>query len=230
MCHYCLAAIFKETGRMTLKISILFLLFLALACGKGKSENETADTSIANPETNFSPIGLDDPLPEMSQTFKVNITYVNFTAAQKAKYEKAVEIVKKVVASEEFKSRVLSHTYNGETTYVDNGSRSNSTIYQQLLAGNETLQPAQNNQMDVEVELYYAATTTVGYTYANSKRIWVNTKYFDVYTPASVAGNLYHEWVHKLGYTHAITYSVSRDYSVPYAVGRMMSSLGRKYE
>jgi hypothetical protein len=60
--------------------------------------------------------------------------------------------------------------------------------------------------------------------------IWVNTKYFNIYTPVSVAGNLFHEWLHKLGYTDASTFSISRDYSIPYAIGRMISGLAKKYE
>ncbi|HXH74482.1 MAG TPA: hypothetical protein VNJ08_05930 [Bacteriovoracaceae bacterium] len=210
------------------RFSLLFLLLFAVACGKDGSQNETSGNSA--PEDSYQTITSDDPLPALAETFKINITYVNFTPDQRLKYEKAVEIVKKVIGSEEFKNKVLTHTYNDVATYVDNNGKSNSTIYQQVLNGNETLQPSRNNQMDVEVELYYAETTTVGYTYANSKRIWVNTKYFNAYTPASVAGNLFHEWVHKLGYTHATSYSVSRDYSVPYALGRMMSTMGRQYE
>lgn len=78
----------------------------------------------------------------------------------------------------------------------------------------------------MEVELYYANNSTVGYTYANTKRIYVNTKFFNTNSVGSVAANLFHEWLHKVGFTHAVSYSTSRDYSVPYAIGRMISSVG----
>jgi hypothetical protein len=80
--------------------------------------------------------------------------------------------------------------------------------------------------MDMEVELYYAATSTVGYTNSGTTRIWVNTKYFNTNSIGGVAANLVHEWLHKLGFRHAVSYSTSRDYSVPYAVGRMISRIG----
>jgi hypothetical protein len=83
--------------------------------------------------------------------------------------------------------------------------------------------------MDTEVELYYAATNVVGYTYATSYRIWVNTKYFNSYSEAGVAHNLFHEWMHKLGFNHASTWSESRDYSVPYALGHLVGEIGRDF-
>jgi hypothetical protein len=226
-------------------ITLLFLLVFTISCNKTDGTEiptDTTDGVVTSPATGTEdepgtdtgedttpPADNTSSVPTAAQTFGANVYFVNFTSVQEDKYNKAIEIVKKVVASETFRSKVLNHTYNGAKTYVDNNGKTNAQIYQMILDGAEKLQPAKNNAMDVEVELYYAATTTVGYTYANSKRIWVNTKYFNTYTPASVAGNLFHEWLHKVGFGHASTYSVSRDYSVPYAIGRMISSLGQQY-
>lgn len=195
--------------------------------GGEEPTNPGENPDDSNNGNNPTPVP-DDGVPAAAKTLKVNIKYVNFTAEQKAKYEQAVAIVKKVVATKEFMDKVKNHKYGGKITYVDNGGKTNAQIYQHILDGNESLQKTKNNAIDVEVELYYANTSTVGYTYSNSKRIWVNTKYFNTYKPASVAGNLFHEWLHKLGYTHASSYSTSRDYSVPYAIGYMISSMGAK--
>lgn len=169
-------------------------------------------------------------LPNAAYTFDTDITWINTSATQQAKFDDAVEIIKKVVATEEFRSQVLNHTYNGSKTYVDNGGFSNAQIYQKILDAAEKLQPTKNNTMNMEVELYYAATSTVGYTYANSKRIWVNTKYFNTNSVTSVSSNLFHEWLHKLGFGHASSYSTSRDYSVPYAIGRIIGSIGKQFD
>src|SRR5690606_28481566 len=134
-------------------------------------------------------------LPTAAYTFDTNIDFVNANSTQQAKFDKAIEMIKAVVATDEFRTRVLNHTYNGKKTFVDNGGYTNAQIYQMILDGAEKLQPAKNNRMDMEVELYYAATTTVGYTYANSKRIWVNTKYFEKNAIGGVASNLFHEWL-----------------------------------
>lgn len=169
-------------------------------------------------------------LPTEAYTFDTNIEYLNATSTQAAKLDQAVEIIKKVVATEEFRDKILNHTYNGVKTFVDNAGYSNAQIYQKILDGAEKLKTAKNNTMDMQVELYYAATTTVGYTYPNVTKIWVNTKYFNTNSVTSVAANLFHEWLHKVGFGHASTYSVSRDYSVPYAIGRMVGSIGKQFD
>ncbi|MBA2403573.1 MAG: hypothetical protein H0V66_02280, partial [Bdellovibrionales bacterium] len=146
------------------------------------------------------------------------------------KVEKAIAIIKKVIASEEFKNKVINFTYGGKKTYVDNDGFSNEEIYQKLLDGSESLRPGNDHTMDLDLELYYSSKNTVGYTYPSGLRIWMNTKYFDAYTPSEVAGNVFHEWTHKLGFGHASSYSVSRDSSVPYALGYLIEELGKKYE
>ncbi len=161
--------------------------------------------------------------------FDAQITMVNVPEDQQKKVFAAIDLIKKVVASEEFKQRVLNHTYGGEKTYVDNKGYTNEQIYQLILDGSETLVPEKNGRMDVELELYKQSTNTIGYTYPNTNRIWVNTKYFNKYTPVQVADNLFHEWLHKLGFDHAIKYSKSRNYSVPYAIGYLVEELATKY-
>jgi hypothetical protein len=170
--------------------------------------------------------GSTGTLPTAAYTFDTNIEFLNTNSTQQAKFDKAMEMIKKVVATEEFRTKVLNHTYNGSKTFVDNGGFTNAQIYTKILEAAEKLYPAKNNAMDMEVELYYAATSTVGYTYANVSKIWVNTKYFNSNTTGAVAANLFHEWLHKIGFTHASSYSTSRDYSVPYAIGRMIQNIG----
>jgi hypothetical protein len=162
-------------------------------------------------------------------TFDAQINLLNFPEEQEAKVHRAVELIKKVVTSEEFKERVLGHTYEGKKTYVDNRGFTNEEIYQLILEGSETLVPGKNGRMDVELELYQQSSTTIGYTYPHTTRIWVNTKYFNKYTPVQVADNLFHEWLHKLGFDHALKYSKSRNFSVPYAIGYLVEELAVKY-
>lgn len=162
-------------------------------------------------------------------SFDAQIHLVNFPQVQEAKIHKAVELIKKVVASDEFKERILNHKFDGEKTFVDNKGFTNEQIYQIILDGSETLIPEKNGRMDVEVELYQQSTNTIGYTYPNTSRIWVNTKYFDKYTPVQVADNLFHEWLHKLGFDHDVKYSKSRNYSVPYAIGYLVEELAHKH-
>ena len=204
---------------------LLLLLSLTLASCQGTSSDsgDRIDLSINGDHS------VDDPIPNGATTFDTDVTLVNFSANDTQKMNEAIEIIKLVVATEEFREKILNHTFNGKKTFVDNRGYTNGQIYQIILDGAEKLTPVKNNQMDVEVELYSANTNVVGYTYPNSKRIWVNSTFFNLYTPAGIAHNLFHEWMHKLGFEHATSWSVSRDSSVPYAVGDIMGEVGKKF-
>lgn len=215
-----------------MKKTILFFLFIFLSVSCEKSDSGNEQPSLNHIDQSITDGSILDPatgLPIGALTFNSNIQFFNFDSEQQDKMERAIEVIKLVVATEEFRNKVLNHTYNGKKTFIDNGGFTNAQIYQKILEGAEALQPTRNNTLDAEVELYYAATNIVGYTYPSSKRIWVNTKYFSTYTAAGVAHNLFHEWMHKLGFNHATSWSESRDYSVPYAIGSMMGSIGKDF-
>lgn len=211
---------------MKKEIIVVFLLLFAVSCNH--SEGESSDSGFDQSYAGVTDADF-DVIPNEASTFETNIYLANFVTTREAKMEQAIEIVKLVIGTEEFKDRILNFTYNGARTFVDNGGYTNAMIYKKILDGAEKLQPAKNNTMDAEVELYTATTNVVGYTYPSSKRIWVNTKYFDQYTAAGVAHNLMHEWMHKLGFDHSATWTASRDYSVPYAVGYILGEIGAKF-
>lgn len=199
--------------------------------GDGGGDVGEVEPEPEDPTGPTDPAPVPDPdVPNEALTFDANIKFFNFDSADEEKVHKAIEIIKKVVASSEFRNQVINHTYNGKKTYVDNGGFTNAQIYQKLLDGQEELLPTADNEMDLELQLYYTRNSTVGYTYPNVLRIYMNTNFFDYYTPSEVAGNIFHEWTHKLGFDHASSYSISRDSSVPYAIGYMIEELGKKYE
>ena len=194
----------------------------------GATGGTAGGTTGATTGGTTSPI-VNSNLDPLALSFGTNITLVSFTADQETKYNKAIEIVKLVVGTEKFKNDVVNFTYNGSKAFIDNKGLTNAQVYQAILNAAETLQPIKNNKMDLEVELYYAATSVVGYTYSGSRRIWVNTKFFNSFKENSVAGNLFHEWLHKLGYTHAVSATTTRPYSIPYAVGYIMGNIGKNF-
>lgn len=168
-------------------------------------------------------------LPRLAFSFDAQVHMVNFPQEQEAKVHLAVDLIKKVVTSPEFKERIIAHTFEGKKGFVDNKGLTNEEIYQLIIDGSETLKPGKNGSMDVELELYEHPSKTIGYTYPHTSRIWMNTKYFNKYSPVQVADNLFHEWLHKLGFDHAIKYTKSRNYSVPYAIGYLVEELATKY-
>lgn len=198
-------------------------------------EEATASCDSPDPDPVPVPDPSEEPIPEgevpqEAFNFDASIKFTNFEVEQEQKVEKAVEIIKSVVASEEFRMKVLTYTYDGKRQFNNNNGLTNEQIYQLILEGSEKLIPGKDFEMDLELELYYTSNNTVGYTYPNTVKIWMNSKYFTPYTPAQVAGNMFHEWTHKLGFDHAANYTVARDSSVPYAIGYLIRDLGKKYE
>lgn len=187
----------------------------------GDDEDPDSPTNIPAPVTT---------VPAQALSFKTNVTYLDgFETADEEKYNKAVALVKKVVATEAFRKAVLNHTYEGAKTFVQNNGLTNEQIYQSVLDAAERLTPAKNNTLDVGVKLYYENSNVVGYTSTNITHINVNTKFFDTYAINSVASNLFHEWLHKLGYGHDSAATARRPYSVPYAVGYIIRDIGKNF-
>lgn len=165
-----------------------------------------------------------------ARAFDAQIEMVNFDPQDQSKIFKAIKAIKKVMASDEFKKRIIEHTFQGEKKFLDNKGHTNEEVFQKILEGSEELYPVKNGQMDIELELIESESKTVGYTYPDTKRIWINRIFFDSFHTADIANNLFHEWLHKLGYDHASDYSVERNSSVPYAIGSIMGELARVYD
>jgi len=220
----------KRANCFLLAITLTFAACGGSGGGGGKSA-QTVDNNAFEPADNSQPTPStgNGRVPAAALSFDTNIYFLNVNDIQAAKFDRAIEILKLVVATEEFRTRVLNYTYQGVKRFVDNNDLSNSEIYQTILNGAEKLRPDKNNTMDIEVELYTANTNVVGYTYPNVSKIWVNTKYFNSYTAAGVAHNLMHEWLHKLGFGHDSAATASRPYSVPYAIGSIVADIGKDF-
>jgi hypothetical protein len=233
-----------------LLLMILVLSFLSTGCNSKGSSDSSSDSStdtssvVENAPTGQGPTEQDEAnesalyptpatatssLPLLALSFSTNVEYYNLTDMQEEKYDQAVELVKKVVGTESFRTRVLNHLYNGEKSFANNNGLTNAQIYQSVLDAAEKLTPAKNNQMDVGVKMYYENNSVVGWTSTSITYINVNTKFFNVYDPHEVAGNLFHEWLHKLGYGHDSTATTRRPYSVPYAIGYLIRDIGKNF-
>jgi len=168
-------------------------------------------------------------VPKDAYTFDFNVKTIRMSRMKERKIDHSIDILREIFASPEFKRRILSHKFNGRYQFAMNNGLSNSQIYRRLLKGIEKLHPYENNAMDVEVELYTDfESLVVGYTNPRTRRIWMNTKYFNKNTPAEVASHLTHEWLHKLGFGHERNKCLNRKYSVPYAIGYIVRDLAKR--
>ncbi len=169
-------------------------------------------------------------LPVVASAFDVTVKLKGFNQEQEQKVFKAIELIKQVVVSENFKQAVLSKSFNNEFTYNDNAGLTNAEIYQKIMEGKELVgrNITPNGVMDIELELYLDEDSqTIGYTYPHISHIYVNQKYLDRFEPHQVANNLFHEWLHKIGFNHSVERTPEREHSVPYALGYMMKDMAR---
>lgn len=170
-------------------------------------------------------------VPDEAYTFDFNVRTVRMGRMKERKIEEAVDLLREVFASHEFKQKILNHRFQGRRSFYMNKGLTNGQIYRRILSGVERIYPYRNNAMDVEVELYSDFQSRVlGFTRPGTRRIWMNTKYFNRHSRSELAGHLMHEWLHKLGFDHERKSSPYRKHSVPYAIGYIVKKIAREIE
>lgn len=207
-------------------LSTLIFLMLFIACNQA-TEPIVSSSCLIPGEVRSSETQRDCVIPERSPAadMTIDVNLRDFVSTQEDKMFSALARLEIVLNSEEFKARVLGHKYQNSKTFVDNKGMSNEEIYDEIMKGAETLSRSVDNELDIDITLYFSNNSVVGYTYPSSNRIWVNNKFFAQYSFGKVAGNVAHEWTHKLGFGHDASRTASRAYSVPYAVGDIVSEL-----
>jgi hypothetical protein len=151
------------------------------------------------------------------------------TGRQFDRLTNAFLIVEAVVNSQAFKEKVIGYINGrGKRQYQSNNKLTNEQIYLKLMEGRELLTPETPGVANMYVSKYYENSRTVGHTYPGSRKwIYVNWNFYSWYEVPAMAENLFHEWVHVMGFYH----SRRNDYdSVPYAIGRIVGELAAKYQ
>jgi hypothetical protein len=159
---------------------------------------------------------------------KVKVTLVEakyFSQKDISKLVKALMVLSYVINSDEFEDRVIWERPGFIKKYTSTDD-SSMVIFEKIMKANE-LYTGDDRELDFSLEYYNSWwSRVVGYTLPSSLWIWMNWKYHLHYTPAETAGNLFHEFCHKIGYGHS---SASDHKSVPYALGYLVEELGEKY-
>jgi hypothetical protein len=144
--------------------------------------------------------------------------------AVKNKMIEAVKEIEATINTAHFKKLILNYVYDGKKQFAQT-SDLNTTVYRNILEGKETLSPELDNEWDLAVIPYYKNNNVVGYTYPSRNEVWVNLKFYYKYEVSQIANNLAHEYMHKIGYGHDFRRTKRRNYSVPYAVGRIVQNI-----
>ena len=166
------------------------------------------------------------PCQTEAKNWESKVSFVNFNHQEIKKVENTLRVIKEIIQSHEFENRIKHFMFKKKKIFHENNGFTNEEIYQKILEGGEVLDGKKpDSMMEIELELFEYSSKTIGYTYPDTKRIWIHKKYFSKYTIQQVANNLMHEWMHKLGFNHGANWDEKRDYSVPYAVGNIFEDL-----
>jgi hypothetical protein len=182
---------------------------------------------------------------DLKTPFKVLIQKdVGFSVGQLKKLTQAVDLWAESWNSEEFKKRVYGFSYRKVIktgflkrrrfiyegrTFLESKGLSNAALYDRLLQGSERLTPGIDYTATISVTLDKSAKKGVlGYTYPSTRMQWIYNSFFERATPAVIAGNLAHEYCHKLGFTHSAKFTPTREFTVVYAIGYMTRDIAKE--
>lgn len=172
--------------------------------------------------------GVPDPDPTTG-AWTCNIIFVNQTSTEMAKYNVACSEIETIVATAAFETSIKTHrSCDGSVGYYGVSSELGNVgtaLYNNIIEADEKYpsQTSVDHEMDIKIEMYRdTASTTIGYTSQSDDRIHVNRKYSDTYKPSSMASNAFHEWLHKMGYSHSSASTSCRPYSIPYSGGTII--------
>lgn len=154
------------------------------------------------------------------------IRTTNFSESQRQRIDMIASNLERVINSEHFMNQVLAHKFNGVTSYSESNGDSNLQIYLKIMSGYEKLDPNTDNKWKLNLFLKWLfSQSTLAYTYFNSPEIYINSRYFNRGSDASIAGTICHEYMHKLGYEHSKKNTSTRPFTVPYGVGDICESI-----
>jgi len=160
---------------------------------------------------------------------RVNVMALsNSTPDDETRIHKAILLIEEVLAKEEFKNSILLMKYrvaNKEYPGFSQTSLTPPQIWETIVKARENFDGGFDGSIDLFLNMYYDASSTVGYTSYSDKYIHMNRYFHQSYSPAEVSRNITHEWLHKLNHDHPKKDNAFRPHSVPYKIGELMMDM-----
>jgi len=168
--------------------------------------------------------------------FKVKLEILNHKESEVSIITNAVNLMAIAMGDPQFEEFCRNYTYEIEKykwswfryySYKEsykgfwmNQGLTGFQVYTKLKAGKEVLSDETDYESDIYLEIDRSYNPgVIGYTYPSTKWQWIYQRIIDTWGAEDVAGNLAHEWCHKMGFSHESSSTDFRKHSVPYAVG-----------
>jgi len=174
---------------------------------------------------------------------KVKINTDGLDTEEQIKVHLAGQYLESVVNNPMFKDFVLNYKYEvgyyigmlwwrkyytkqqSKFTYTNLNNRQ---VWNKFISGAETLSPEADNEMDIYIKVDRRNRRgVIGYTYPASKFQWIYSWVLKKFSVEQIAGNIVHEWLHKIGFEHPFNRTIYRPFSVPYAIGDMVANFNK---
>lgn len=168
----------------------------------------------------------------------IEVENVRFPKSRaKERMYKAFELLEIIVNSEEFKRKVLTYKgindsgeYSKNYLWNDSTNRlSNEDVYKVIMNGDERMVPDTLGSANLNVKSYKSKwwfSKVIGWTNPKSnKNIHVNWRKYKNFKVESMASNLFHEWLHLVGFLHG----KNQHQEVTYVVGGIVKELAVKH-
>lgn len=165
---------------------------------------------------------------------KVNVlALTGADSTDEERIDKALLLIEEVVNSEEFRSELLSMKYKiGKKEYAgfSQTQLTPQKVLESIEEAVENFPGGKKNEIDLFLDMYYQRSSTIGYTSPSDKFIHMNRYFHSRYTSVETAGNIFHEWLHKIGHGHTKNNNAERPHSVPYKLGNLVARLSAERE
>ena len=146
------------------------------------------------------------------------VKHHNFTKKQLNIVYLSLKKLDKILNSKKFKSKIINHTclLTEKKEFLANNGFSNQDIYTKIIHGAE---------FSIYLDHDNYKKGNIGYTYPNGQTICTYAQWFNKYGEESYHVHLAHEWCHKIGFDHDMKRTEERNFSVPYAVHKIVEEL-----
>jgi hypothetical protein len=161
----------------------------------------------------------------------------NIRDPYRSQFMELLKVVEAVLNSKEFERKVKGYTWATKgrifSGYLDTED-SPEEVYDAIMTGQDQFHTGQDYDLDLFLTFYYSVTNVIGYTYPNTFKTWMNEKYFyrrlrTTEGRAAIVGNIIHEYLHNMGYTHPYDPNPTWHHTVPYAVGYIAEAVAIKF-
>lgn len=172
----------------------------------------------------------------LAQELSINIlSFTDATKADAARVVSALELLQEVVNSPDFHQQIIGMKYKlNKKTYrgFSQTRQPASRVLESIFRAEEFFADGSTGVIDLNMDMYYEKCTplkcVVGYTTRKDPYFHMNRYLHKNYSPAKVAGNIFHEWLHKIGHGHTYFNNSARPHSVPYKLGYIVAKMAAK--